>query len=1247
MTESDSESDLVGLVSACLFLGVPNDGMDIESLIPMVGDQPNRPLLESLAVMNSQILTLQSKSFSRILGQAQFNMFCFYETKLSPTAAKDPITGQYKMVGSSRRLVTRSSATSCLPKGGSSDHAVAINRTHSDLVKFASHDSDYDGVSHVLSKIHHRCEYISGRPNGMGIGTTNGDGKDSSHEGLNGRDGGCGHEPFTPFLVPYTSNLKFIGRSAILEQLRSQLRHGPHLTDGTPQPRVSIHGLGGIGKTQIALAYIYWLRQTHPQVSVFWVHTSSAERFRQAYTSIAQECQVPGYGDPKSDVLHLVKTWLQSKDRGRWLMVIDNADDAHLFSQPGNLAQWIPECEHGSVLVTTRNKVAGSRLTRGGCLIEVMKMDKGESKQLLQEKLKADDLDMDDLSRLASRLEHLPLALVQATAFIQEMSITVGKYLQLLEKSDQHFVDLLTEEFETVGRDSETLHAVVETWILSFEQIQQQDILASELLSLMSLFDRQAIPQKFLSDYIERQQKQELRGEMELVKALGVLKAFSFITEDKGNCFDMHRLVQLVTRRWLGKKDTMHRFTEQALVVVSQNYPHGNHENRAICSLYLPHVYAMLRFKGTGSRVERLARVSLLFCAAAFFNYQGQWKEAERFLIQATGMQKELLGEEHPGTLASMADLASTYWNQGRWKEAEELLVEVMEARKRVLGEEHPDTLTSMANLAVTYRDQGRWKEAEELEVRVMEARKRVLGEEHPSILTSMANLASTYRDQGRWKEAEELEVRVMEARKRVLVEEHPDTLTSMANLASTYADQGRWKEAEELLVEVMEARKRVLGEEHPSILTSMANLASTYADQGRWKEAEELEVRVMEARKRVLGEEHPDTLTSMANLASTYADQGRWKEAEELEVRVMEARKRVLGEEHPSILTSMANLASTYWDQGRWKEAEELEVQVMEARKRVLGEEHPDTLTSMANLASTYRDQGRWKEAEELEVRVMEARKRVLGEEHPSILTSMANLASTYWDQGRWKEAEELEVRVMEARKRVLGEEHPDTLTSMANLAVTYRDQGRWKEAEELEVRVMEARKRVLGEEHPSILTSMANLASTYRDQGRWKEAEELEVEVMEARKRVLGEEHPDTLTSMANLAVTYQDQGRWKEAEELEVQVMEARKRVLGEEHPSTLTSMANLASTYAGQGRWKEAEELQAKELGICSRVLGEEHPSTLTSMTNLALAWRSQGRLSEALTLMRRCVELQQQLLGPDHPNTVSIFSTLRR
>ncbi|KAB5513496.1 hypothetical protein GE09DRAFT_1179745 [Coniochaeta sp. 2T2.1] len=675
-------------------------------------------------------------------------------------------------------------------------------------------------------------------------------------------------------LVPYTSNPDFVGRSGILGQLEDELGHGLGQATGTSQPRRSLYGLGGIGKTQIALAYAYWLQQTRSEVSVFWVHASSAERFRQAYASIAEECEIPGHDDPKVDVLSLVKRWLEGKDRGRWLMVIDNADDTQVFfgrragpatadtsGLEGKVGSYIPECAHGSVLVTTRNKEIGSRLANGKRPIEVGQMDEDESDQLLRAKLDDEELDRDELLVLSSRLEYLPLAL-------------------LLGQSDHRLVDLLSEEFETAGRDSETSRAVTETWVLSFEQIQRQNGFAGKLLSLMSLLDRQAIPFAFLSRYSEQQQDQEPRGRIQLTKALGVLKAFSFVTEDKERGFDMHKLVQLVTRKWLANRGTMHLFATQAISTVSHVYPNGSHENRDICGAYLAHVYAVLKLEGTGSRDEGLAKASLLHCAAGYFHYHGQWKAADDFLVQARKVRRELLGEEHPSTLTSMGNLASTYREQGRWKEAESLQAEDLDICSRVLGEEHPDTLTSMGNLALTCSNQGRWNEAESLGVQVMDARKRVLGEEHPLTLISMGNLALTYSGQGRWKEAESLGLQVTEAWKRVLGEEHPSTLTSMGNLASTYREQGRWKEAESLGVRVMETSKRVRGEEHPYTLISMANLASTMANlaltchiQGRADRSLRLMEQCVQLQRRVLGLDHPHTMSN----SSTLRD---WEEA-------------------------------------------------------------------------------------------------------------------------------------------------------------------------------------------------------------------------------------------------------------------------------------------------------------------------------------------------------------------------------
>lgn len=600
---------------------------------------------------------------------------------------------------------------------------------------------------------------------------------------------------------------------------------------------------------------------------MFWVHASNADRFRQAYTSIAQECRVPGHDDPKTNVFTLVKEWLESKNCRPWVMVIDNADDTHLFfgdqGAPGNgssstheghLGRYIPECSHGTILVTTRNKQAGSRLTKGKRPVEIEKMDDDETTQLLCTWFDHADAASDYYSTLSSRLEHLPLALAQAAAFIQENTMTICDYLRLLDKSERHLIDLLGEEFETVSRDSETSRAVAETWILSFEKIQEQNPLASELLSLMSLFDRQAIPLVFFSSYIEGQEGQEV-DEIELTKALGVLKAFSFISQNRDNGFDMHRLVQLVTQKWLVKRGNIRRFAEEAVRVVGKAYPFGDHEHRAICSALMPHVYAVLKQEGSGSDGDILARAALLHCTCGFLLYQGQWKEAEALELQVVEARKRVLGEEHPDTLVSMSNLATTYRSQGRWKEAEAIELQVVEVRKRVLGEEHPDTLASMGNLAATYQSQGRCKEAELLALQVVEARKRVLGEGHPDTLKSINNLAATYYYQGRWREAESLEVSVLKTRERVLGEEHPNTLTSMYNLSYTWKSQGRFNDAVEMIQKCLNLQQRVLGPDHPDTADTLYSLTN-------WRDERE-------------DANHPSLLPSADERGGSGADEG------------------------------------------------------------------------------------------------------------------------------------------------------------------------------------------------------------------------------------------------------------------------------------------------------------------------------------------------------------------------------------
>ncbi|KAL2859961.1 violaceus kinesin [Aspergillus lucknowensis] len=781
------------------------------------------------------------------------------------------------------------------------------------------------------------------------------------------------------WMVPFQRNLGFVGREEEIARIEGlvEQNNGP--------PKIAICGLGGVGKTQIALELAYRMRARDSHWSIFWIPCTSYAAVERAYLSIAQTIGIQGV--KPAEAKERVKTYLYQGGAGKWLLVFDNADEMEMWA--GGPADFVPQSEQGRILFTTRNRKLAVKLA-SPFVIDVSEPDTEAGVKMLEKALIGKELlkNRDAAIALLEQLVFLPLAITQAAAYINSNNIQLSDYSVLLQEQESDVVELLSEDFGDNGRYKDIQNPVATTWLISFKQIQQLNPLAADYLSFMACINPRNIPQSLLPEAGSKKKR---------IDAIGLLKAFSFVSEQVQDCaLTLHRLVYLSTRNWLRKQQQLSLRIQETADHFSRTFPDDDHTNRKIWRDYLPHALALV-----GERDFRDVRenyIKLIQNIGKCLRTDGRYNEAVVLFEDIMNMLRKDNTNLDPSTLTGMTDLALTYDHQGRWKEAEELQVQVMEIQKQVLGPEHPDTLITINQLASTYQNQGRWKEAEKLLVQVLETSKQVLGPEHSHTLGSMHNLALIYQNQGQWKEAEKLQVQVMETVKQVLGLEHPHTLITINQLASTYQNQGRWKEAEELQVQVMETSKQVLGPEHPHTLASMHNLASTYQDQGQWKKADELQVHVMETRKQVLGPEHPDTLTSMNNLASTYWNQGRWKEAEGLGVQVMETWKQVLGPEHPDTLTSMSNLASTYQNQGRWKEAEELGVQVMEIRKQVLGPEHPDTLTSMNNLAYIWYSQQRIHKAITLMEKCVQLRTKMLGPSHPHTTSSSRSLSD-------WKE--------------------------------------------------------------------------------------------------------------------------------------------------------------------------------------------------------------------------------------------------
>ncbi|KAF8351010.1 hypothetical protein F5887DRAFT_1278053 [Amanita rubescens] len=883
------------------------------------------------------------------------------------------------------------------------------------------------------------------------------------------------------------SSTMFTGRSTYLQRLKD------HFFPNAMEKRKSflLHGLGGIGKTQICLKFTEENESLFSDI--FWIDASSESAVDLRLKQIAQANNAPP--EAASSAAHALK-WISGKSN--WLMIYDNADGGYQVVE-----KFLPPGNGGNILITSRNFEL-CRITEGS--MEVFEMKEEEALSLLfkSARLNYTSEDVEILAKqLVSKLGGIPLAIDQAGAYMIACRCPLEDYLEIYAKN--HGQLILNPSFKGASNYGSSTY---ETWEISMKEIEAQVTKgvnfgavaaksATILYRIIAFLHYENIPEELFKIAAKNYKNRDIDAEEKLGLPLSVTMLDpNVLFLDKKGDWDIMQfqlgtqvLLSFSLLKKIGKMYSIH--------------PLVNSWNRSrIPEIEINRQISMTRAMLACSVELNYSVDNYKFCGLLAPHIRANYDHAVELGLSTVYYDDECVR------------FALVFDHIGSWKEAEKLEVQVMEARKEKLGSHHPDTLTSMGNLASTYRDQGKWDEAEKLEVQVMEARKETLGSHHLDTLASMANLAATYKDQGRWDEAEKLEVQVMGERIKKLGSHHPDTLRSMANLAVTYQNQGRWGKAEKLQVQVMMGSKAKLGVHHPDTLRSMANLAVTYKNQGRWDEAEKLEVQVMEVRKEKLGSHHPDTLRSMANLAGTYRNQGRWDEAEKLEVQVMEASKKRLGLHHPDTLTSMANLAVTYQNQGKWGKAEKLQVQVMDATKEKLGlAHHPDTLRSITNLASTYRNQGRWDEAEKLEVQVMEASKKKLGSHHPDTLTSMANLAATYWKQGRWNEAEKLEVQVMETSKEKLGSHHPDTLRSMANLAVTYQSQGRSDEAEKLKVQVMEASKEKFGSHHPDTLRSMANLAVTYQSQGRLDEADVLLAQAIMLMAENMGSQHPTTI--------------------------------------------------------------------------------------------------------------------------------------
>ncbi|KAG8527916.1 uncharacterized protein KY384_006832 [Bacidia gigantensis] len=666
------------------------------------------------------------------------------------------------------------------------------------------------------------------------------------------------------WMLDFDPDEDFIGREDIMNEIEQRFQ--------AMAKRVAVAGIGGIGKSRVAIEYCYQKRRQESPMDVFWVHGATRSKFETAYRKIARLLGLSCHDDNDVDVLQRVQDHLSENLDRPWVMVVDNADSHDqwlLYKQndrkiPKVLIDYLPRCSHGRILITTRDSQLGYKLTEAKTNpIHIRRFGPQEACKLFKAKHPGSiTLSNDDLSELTEALEYLPLTITQAAAYLNQIEMTASEYLSDFRAGSSDIPELLTESVDDPSRDRETSNSVFQTWRLSFEQISKQSPRAAEILSMMAMLDRQEIFQDLL-----RKDDESL---IQFKGAISKLKAFSFIKEvGKPPKFSMHRLVQLSTQRWMEARGELKVYEEKALATVSSVCPiSADYEDWAAFSELKPHINAVLEYK-VNARQALIDRARILHGFGHYLMLQGQESAASELLEEAWAIRREHLGYDHEATLTTMGVLGVSYSMRGKdfWRKAQDIQLHVLDLSRRTLGENHRLALKSESRLAITYNKEGKHQRSKELHVQILQKMKTILGEDDLDTLKEMSCLMFIFNRLKQWREAEDVGLVAYRLRSKVLGETHPDTVTIMAQLCIVYNAQRRWEEAARLERKVLQLRLDTLGAEHPKSLSSMESLARSLVYQKGQSEADSLLSHVLDVRTRMLGPQHRLTYTVSSQL--------------------------------------------------------------------------------------------------------------------------------------------------------------------------------------------------------------------------------------------------------------------------------------------------------------------------------------------------------------------------------------------
>lgn len=691
-------------------------------------------------------------------------------------------------------------------------------------------------------------------------------------------------------------NPYFTGRDEMLRRLHEDLASCEHAS-----LIQVISGLGGVGKTQLALEYAY--RHVNEYEGVWWLRAETPATLAEDYAGLAPCLGITVVADQDA-VLREVQTKLMR--RNGILLIFDNATGAD------TLTPYLPVGPGNRVLVTTREQYWPGAKTE-----EVPALEIEQAVKFLLDR--SGQTDQAAAVNVANRLGCLPLALEQAAAYVTRCRKSLADYAALVEARGLEVLEK--------GRAYQYEQTVGTTWELAFEKLKAESQGAVDLLYLCAFLAPEAIHLEELAgakDQVPEALGAVLANEVALDQAKADLLGYSLIHSDGQNIL-IHRLVSEVIRRRLAR-DERERWLRAALRVVNAMFPHDADDVRSWprCSIWLAHALTVVEWDEAEAADANVCS-NILNNVGGYLGAQASYGKAEPLFRRALAIEERSFGPDDPSVAIRLSNLAGVLHDMNRVAEAEPLIRRALAIDEQSFGPNHPNVATRLSNLAGLLQDMNRMAEAEPLFRRALAIGERTFGPNHPIVAIRLNNLAAVLHATNHMAEAELLCRRALAIDEQTFGPDHPNVAIRLNNLAGLLYATNRMAEAEPLFRRALAIDEQSFGPSHPVVANRLNNLGMLLKHKNRVAEAEPFVRRALAIDEQSLGVNHPTVARDLNNLALILRGQNRMAEAEPLLRRALAISEQGLGPNHPEVAGDLNNLAVLLRRAKRPAEAEPL----------------------------------------------------------------------------------------------------------------------------------------------------------------------------------------------------------------------------------------------------------------------------------------------------------------------------------